>query len=164
MKSLILVRHAKSGWKDGDIPDHDRPLAPRGLRNAPELAARLMAQRLSFELLLSSSAKRTRATAEQIAEAYSFRQPFVCDRALYHASPAAYARAVAAWGREQDTIAVVGHNPGLQDWLLAMTGDTGKFPTAAYAVVHLRLEEWAALTPGTRGTLAEFWRPEPCTS
>ena len=90
MKELLLLRHAKSSWKDLGMPDHDRPLKKRGLRDAPEVGRKLRELGLAPDRILSSTAARAHATARLAAEACRFDGTIELVPALYLGGPLAY--------------------------------------------------------------------------
>lgn len=171
MRRLILLRHAKSSWDRPDLDDHDRPLAPRGIRAAPAVARWLADRGFVPERVLCSDAVRTRQTWSLVAEAWDGLStvPSLSVRAdLYLASPRGILREVAAEPDDVGSVMVVGHNPGMHDLArtLAQPGSTvehrrlaRKFPTAAAAVLEFDDGAWDDLAPGG-GALAAFVRPK----
>ncbi|KYO50078.1 histidine phosphatase family protein [Tistrella mobilis] len=150
MPRLILLRHAKSAWDDPALADHDRPLNRRG-----RAAARLMAKPVAEaapDLVLCSTARRTRETVEHMVNAGAFPAGRVVhDAALYHAAPAAILAVVGTHAAGHAAVMVVGHNPGLHELAASMAtaGDdqaraalAAKFPTAALAVLDLAGPGW----------------------
>ncbi|MDT8368369.1 MAG: histidine phosphatase family protein [Longimicrobiales bacterium] len=166
MRTLILLRHAKSSWNDDVLSDHDRPLAPRGRRDAPAVATRLRDLELLPDQVISSTAARTRETVALAAEALG-SPPIDFDASLYLADPAEILRAIRETPPEVETLIVVGHNPGTHDIALALC-DRGRssdhlqlesgFPTAAAAVITFDLDRWSDVRPGI-GSLVHFIRP-----
>ncbi len=152
MPTLILLRHAKSDYPPG-VPDHDRPLSARGLANAARIGERLR-EHIPASATLGvavSSAKRTQQTWEVVQADFERvdQQVDQCwdDSALYLAQPAAIVEASRCFGT--DVGIVVGHNPGLEELALSIPGRAGaasqiavKFPTAAFAVIHIAGDDW----------------------
>jgi phosphohistidine phosphatase len=159
MKSLLLLRHAKSGHDDPALSDHDRPLAPRGKRDAPRVGERLLAARLVPDAILSSTAKRARKTAKKVAKACGFDGQVRLVSSLYLAPPAAYLEALSGLGSDVHRPLIVGHNPGMADLLLQLTGQEHPFPTAALAQLDLTIEEWSELLPHASAKLVDLWLP-----
>ena len=160
MLSLLILRHAKSSWKHAGLADHDRPLNKRGLRDAPRMGRLLRDEGLLPDLIVSSTAVRALATAELAAQAAGCGADVLRDGRLYLAGPAAIAGVLAEAGGGAERLLVVGHNPGLEELLAALTGRAEPLPTAALAEVRLELTAWSALTAAdTRGRLVNLWRP-----
>src|SRR5918994_6226511 len=112
MKTLLLIRHAKSSWEHSGVSDHDRPLNERGLRDAPLMGRRLAERGVVPDVILSSTALRARATAKLLADALgSGAAHIVTDERLYAASADEVLEVVGELGSEVSCAAVVGHNP-----------------------------------------------------
>ncbi|MGB7661527.1 MAG: histidine phosphatase family protein [Nitrososphaeraceae archaeon] len=90
MKTLLIMRHAKSSWKEQDLPDYDRPLNKRGKNDAPRMGKLLKDEDLVPDLIMSSTAVRAKKTAELVAKTRKYKGKIVLDRSLYGAEPAAY--------------------------------------------------------------------------
>lgn len=157
MRTLLLMRHAKSSWDD-DVSDHDRPLNTRGEKSAPQMAALLVAEKLAPELILSSSALRARATAFAVAEAFGWQPEVRLRRGLYMAEPPRILGEIAALPSEVKTLLVVGHNPGMEDLVSDLSLMRQAMPTAAIARFAVKAESWAKLGE-TRAELVHVWRP-----
>lgn len=170
MLELYVLRHAKSAWNDPALADHDRPLAPRGVKAAAWMG-RLMAERgWLAQRILCSSAARTRATLDGLrAQWPKTSEPEVSiEPGLYMAEPRRILEIIRERGGPARRLLLIGHNPGLQAFVprLVGTGDAallaaieGKFPTAALARVVLDLKSWEALAWGL-GHLTDYERPE----
>jgi phosphohistidine phosphatase len=155
MHSLYLLRHAKSSWDDETLADHDRPLAPRGVRDARRMGLHLGGLAVQPDLVLCSSSVRTRETLDLIGLEGDPDVQF--ENGLYAASADAILDRLRRVTEPVQTVLVIGHNPGLQDLTLrldrsgAAWDDVGvKFPTCALAGFELpgtwsRLEERANL-------------------
>ena len=165
MKTLLILRHAKSSWKDETLPDFDRPLNKRGQEDAPRMGKLLHNEGLVPDLIISSDAQRARTTAELVAEESHYEGEIVFLRDLYAAEPEAYLDALARLGGETACVMIVGHNPGLEELLQELTGELQPLPTAALAQVALQLEHWSELDPSAQndipqGKLVNLWRPK----
>jgi len=172
MKTLILLRHAKSSWDDDSLPDHDRPLAPRGRRAAPAVAARLRELDVVPDYVISSTSVRTRQTLQLAGD--HLESPTVdFDEAVYLAGPGRLLRIVQDADDSIETLMLVGHNPGMHELAMAFLEDAqegrplerldAKFPTAAAAVIEFDVDRWADAGPG-RGRLSHFIRPKDLPS
>ena len=159
MKTLLLLRHAKSSWKDAARADHDRPLNKRGKAEALRVGQWLRQQSLVPDLILASTAKRARRTAERVAEASGYAGEVQREADLYPGDPEDYLDALQGVADEYDCVLVVGHNPGLEEFLELLTRSQELMPTAALAHISLPIEHWQQLTSMTKGLLVNLWRP-----
>jgi phosphohistidine phosphatase len=146
MKRFILFRHAKSDWSHDHLDDHDRPLARRGLRDAPRMGERLAARGVKPDLLLTSSARRAAETARLIEPAV--RHPKLVmrvERAIYLASPRELLDLIAEQSDAVNEILLVGHNPGLTELAnqLLPSLALNNLPTAGVVAVHSVDDQWA---------------------
>ncbi|MEV5430788.1 histidine phosphatase family protein [Streptomyces sp. NPDC052701] len=157
LRRLVLLRHAKSAWPEG-VADHERPLAPRGLRDAPAAGRALAAADCLPDLALCSTAVRARRTWELVAAQWGTPPPVRLEPRLYAAGADGLLAVVHEASAEVGTLLLVGHNPALEDLVLELAGDgldgtlervRAKFPTAALAVLSWRGADWRDLTPGT---------------
>lgn len=154
MRTLLLLRHAKSSWDDPGLVDHDRPLSPRGVRAAKKVAGHLHESGLRPDLVLCSSARRTRQTLEGLELILGGTVEVRIETELYGASSHELLLRLQAVDPAVSTVLVIGHNPGLEDLAVDLAGDGEpaaltelhtKFPTAALAVFDLGGDEWADL-------------------
>ena len=154
MRSIYLLRHAKSSWADPTLADHERPLAPRGRRDAKRIAAHLIQLGIAPDLVLCSTAVRTRETLELILPALH-EAPVELEAALYAAWAETLLERLRAVPDERRSVMLIGHNPGLEDLALGLAS-TGperdriaeKFPTAALATLTTPAATWKELSPG----------------
>ena len=155
-RTLILLRHAKSDWS-GEEADIDRPLAERGLRQAPR-AGRWLAHNIDrIDLAVVSPSNRTRSTWELAAAELDNPPPVRSDDQVYAASASQLLGVVRALPDDVATVVLVGHNPGMQDLVSFLTGKPISMPTSAIAVIGLD-GPWSAAGPST-GTLRTSGRP-----
>jgi phosphohistidine phosphatase len=164
MKTLYLLRHAKSAWDDAALDDHDRPLAPRGRSAGKALARRLTQREVRPQLVLCSTAARARETLSLIAGALEGSR-ILYEPRLYHASLESLRHRVADLPGECDEVLMVGHNPGFHDLALDLTEPgplrdriTAKLPTGALVTITGTVDTWDALAAG-RGTLSDLVLP-----
>ena len=160
MKTLLLLRHAKSSRDEIAVADHDRPLNKRGRRDAPRMGRLLREEGIVPDLVLCSTAERARETARAVAEASGFSGETRLERTLYLAGPSRILATLQGLPPEVKTAMVVGHNPGLEELLGLLTGEEERFPTAALARIALPLKTWKDLDPRVRGKLMSLWRPK----
>ena len=164
MKTLLILRHAKSSWGEPAVSDHDRPLNKRGKRDAPRVGQMLRQQDLVPDLILTSTAKRARKTAEAIAEVSGYGGEIEACAEFYPGTPEDYMAVLRALPDEHPDlllrrIMVVGHNPGLEELLATLTDETPGLPTATLAQVDLPIAGWTDLTEETEGKLVFLWTP-----
>ena len=160
MKTLLILRHAKSSWSDPKVADRERTLNPRGRRDAPRLGELIKQLGLDPDVIISSDALRAQLTAETAAAAMSFAGEVQLERALYLADPdeiIAVLRAVEPPSAAK--VMVVGHNPGLEQLIERLTDEPHELPTAALAQIVLPIDRWRDLTLTTAGKLAGLWHP-----
>ncbi len=145
--TLILLRHAKSDWSTG-AADHERPLAARGLRQAPEAGRWLAGHVEQIELAVVSDAERARRTWSLAAAELTDPPPVRLDEQVYAASGAALLRVVRDLPEDLCTVVLVGHNPGLEDLATMLAATSMPMPTSAVAVLDL-VGAWAEAGPAS---------------
>ncbi len=160
MKTLLVMRHAKSSWKHSDVADHDRPLNKRGKQDAPRMGTLLHQQQLTPQVIISSTATRARRTADAVADRCAFAGALHLERRLYLADPGTILEVLRERGGPADILLVIGHNPGLEALIARLAGRAEIFPTAALAQIQLSIGSWEALRSSTRGELVNVWRPK----
>lgn len=146
MKTLMLVRHAKSDWGQPGLADHDRPLNARGLRDAPVMGARLRERGEVPEAIWSSTALRARTTATLIARELGLDEASVqLDERLYGASPQTILRVVGELDDDARSAMIVAHNPGMAELAYDLTGSIGEMPTCAVLELDFDVDEWVEI-------------------
>ena len=163
MKTLLVLRHAKSSWNDPALDDHERPLNKRGRRDAPRMGELVREYGLMPGVVISSDAVRARLTAEAVAEAARYAGEILLDPRLYMAGPADILSLLQRVREKAETVMIVGHNPGLEKLVEQLTGEWQDLPTAALAQIGLPIDQWCELKLSTRGTLVGLWGPEELT-
>ncbi|MHA6721552.1 SixA phosphatase family protein [Sphingomonas sp. RS2018] len=168
MKTLTLLRHAKSGWDDTVQRDFDRPLNAKGQRVALAVGRALKTRGATFDRVVASSAARVVETLDQVGRGYGAALEPVWDRRLYLATPETMIDVVHEQDAGCDRLLIVGHNPGLEQLALDLSGAgsdatllaavEAKFPTASVAVLTFPGDDWRVVQPGA-GTLVSFVRP-----
>jgi phosphohistidine phosphatase len=159
VKTLLLLRHAKSSWKDSDLDDHDRPLNKRGKRDAPRMGRLLVDEHLLPDLIVASTAKRARRTAEHVIAESGYRGETRLTGALYMAGPDELRAVVAALPEPLPRVLLIGHNPGLEGLLESLVGNYAPLSTAALAHVELDVETWSQVADQTPARLVKVWQP-----
>lgn len=160
MKTLLIMRHAKSSWEEEGQSDHERPLNDRGLRDAPRMGEFLVKKGFTADAILTSSAKRAWRTAEAVAKAMNRMDRVEAIDALYLANPLVYLASLRHLPDEARVVLIVGHNPGISEWASKLTRRMVEMPTAAVACVTLPIDDWGAIDGGTPGMLLDLWLPK----
>lgn len=147
MKTLYLVRHAKSSWDDPLLDDFSRPLNARGKRDAPNMAKRLKEKRVVLDLLLTSPAARTLSTAKEMAKVLNYDEHRIKTLPdLYHASPEKILEVLRQVNDKYSVVMLVGHNPGLTEFIDTLTElDIDNVPTCGVAAFKLNIASWKEL-------------------
>lgn len=163
MKTLSLLRHAKSSWEFPELSDQDRPLTKRGARAAQRMARLMLDEKLQFDFVICSTAVRTRETWRLLTEiwwAYGRKAPQVSfDPALYHCEGEQFVAVIRSAAEACRHLLLIGHNPGLEELLAQLTGEAQPLPTAALAVLEVEINHWSDFTLGSPATLKHLWRP-----
>jgi phosphohistidine phosphatase len=143
MKTLTLVRHAKSSWGDPALADRDRPLNERGLRDVATMGQRLAQRGAKPDVLLASRATRALTTAEHLAKALGIkRKDIVVDERLYAAAASELLAVIAELGDAPQRVMLVAHNPGLSDLAHRFAGEITHMPTCAVAEFTFAVAAW----------------------
>ncbi|GAP22046.1 SixA phosphatase family protein [Leptolinea tardivitalis] len=159
MKTLLLMRHAKSSWKHPELPDQDRPLNKRGEKDSPHMGKFLREKELVPQLILASPAKRVTQTIDGMLTKMNFKGKVEYIDSLYLAEPAAYLSTLQTVPDKFDRVLIVGHNPGLEGLLQILSGQVESLPTASVAHLMLPIDHWSDLKEETRGELVERVKP-----
>jgi len=159
MKHVLLMRHAKSSWKDDSLPDHQRPLNHRGKTDAPRMGRHLRDQGLHIDAILSSTAIRARQTVDGLLQEFPFDGEVTCFDELYNAGPGEIVSLLNQLPDDFQTVLVVGHNPSLDEFLEIVCDECGHMPTACVAYIKYPLDHWADLREYSKGELLQLWNP-----
>jgi len=144
MKTLFLIRHAKSSWDDTALPDKDRPLANRGRRDAPKMGRRLAKREVKPDLILSSPARRALTTAEIIAKKLNYkRRDIVVDDRLYACAVRDLLNIVHKLGENLERVILFGHNPELTEFAHRLSSEITHMPTCAVAEFRFNAKSWS---------------------
>ncbi|WP_423606461.1 SixA phosphatase family protein [Sphingomonas sp. MS122] len=168
MKTLTLLRHAKSSWEDPVARDFDRPLNAKGQRAAVAVGRHLRSEAMRFDHVVASPAARIVETVEQLEQGYGSELAPAWDRRIYLASASSLLDVIHELPAGAERALLIGHNPGLEDLILMLIPDRAgdalrdsveeKFPTAALAVMTFEVSDWHAVR-ADGGTLVRFTRP-----
>ena len=168
MKTLTLLRHAKSSWNDPVERDFDRPLNERAKRAALLMGDYMRRESMRFDAILASPAVRIAETLAVVERGFGRELPHTQDRRIYLASSVTLLEVLRDCGGDAESVLLVGHNPGLEDLILDLVPDEGdtalrdevyaKFPTASLAVLECDVDDWGALDR-RKARLLSFTRP-----
>jgi phosphohistidine phosphatase len=167
VKTLTLLRHAKSGWDDAIARDFDRPLNPKGRRAAQTIGREVRRLGLAFDHVVASPAVRVEQTIDGVESGYGRALSPAYDRRIYLASAGSLLDVVRETPDEYARLLLIGHNPGLEDLVLLLAPDEPgslrddveeKYPTATLAELTFAVDAWADIAERA-GTLTRFIRP-----
>lgn len=158
MKILLLLRHAKSSWKNPGLADINRPLNKRGKRDAPRMGLLLRDQDLVPDIILTSPAVRARKTAQAVSEESAYENEIEIHDDFYPGDPYAFLESLTEVPDQIHKALIVAHNPGLEEFLDLLTGESARMPTSALAHISLPIGSWRELTDEVDGILIDFWR------
>ena len=161
MKTLLLMRHAKSSRKDPKVDDFDRPLNKRGKKDAPLMGRFLLSADLVPQHILSSSAKRAIKTAHLVVDSCctKFSGEIEDSKELYSTDPSTLIRFIRNVDNHFDRLLLISHNPELESLLHSLCRELITMPTASIARVALPLRKWHNLKASTTGELVNLWKP-----
>ena len=148
MKTLLLLRHAKSSWDHPSMRDFDRPLADRGKRDAPRIGRALKERGPAPDLIISSPAARARETVEAVIKSAGLTASLQFDESIYDASLAELMRLVRGLPDQTSCVLMVGHNPGFEGLVNRLTGASERMPTAALASIEFQVDHWQDVEDG----------------
>ena len=156
---LILMRHAKSDWANHKLSDHDRPLNERGRRSAPLMAKHLANHYLAPQAIVASTAVRVRETLVLMLAEWPYDPEVFFEQSLYLASVETLVSHVRGLHDGWSDALIVGHNPGLTDFVSRLAGRPVEMPTAAVAVATSNEESWTDAVAARSWQLTAHWRP-----
>ena len=160
MKTLLLMRHGKSSWKDDDLADEERPLKKRGQKDAKRIAKEILKHDLMPELILSSSAERARETVEILVDHLDYQNQIKYSHNLYMGEPQDFIDALQELTDNEGIVMIVAHNPGLEAYLQIVDGEIESLPTGGLGYMLLALDDWKDISLDTMGDLIGFWKPK----
>lgn len=160
MKTLLIMRHAKSSWKDQELPDHDRPLKKKGRKDISNMAKILKKKSLVPDLVLSSTAVRSKETATLMIEKLKYKGKLELLEEFYMAEPETYIKHIAKVSDKVDVLLILGHNPGLEGLVMTLGDKITSLPTGSIAKLYLFIDKWSELTTDTDGEINHVWIPE----
>ena len=159
MLDLYLLRHAKSSWDNESQQDFERPLANRGRKAAAFIGQYIQEEGIDFDLVLVSTAVRTRETIELIKERAKIRGEVRYDERIYEATLSQLLEIISQIDSDRQSVLLVGHNPGIEELLALLTGEQQSVTTANFAKIQIKATKWSA-SLANKGTLDWIIRPK----
>ena len=159
MLTLYLLRHAKSSWADESMRDFDRPLANRGREACAVIGEFIEEKGIEFDLVLVSTAVRTRETIALVKDRAKFQAEVRYDERIYEATTSQLLEVISQVENDRKSVLLVGHNPGIEDLLALLTGEHHQVSTATFAKIELNVSAWSA-NLANAGTLDWIVRPK----
>ena len=159
MRTLYLLRHAKSSWKETNLADFDRPLNGRGRKASETVGSFLKDKEINLDLVVSSPAVRARQTIELVLRAAKMKPELRLDERIYEATTERLLEVVSQLENEHKAVLLVGHNPGMQELLSLLTGQSEDYPTAALTKVAFKNLKWAEVG-SKKGSLEWIVKPK----
>jgi len=149
MKTLYLVRHAKSSWDDPEMKDHDRPLNDRGKRDAPRMGKRMKEREITPDLMLSSPANRAITTCKEMARIIGYQEDRIkTDKRIYHADEDNLFGVLKELNERQEVVMLFGHNPGLTYFAnILLNENIMNIPTCGIVAGKLKIKSWQEIKP-----------------
>jgi phosphohistidine phosphatase len=156
LKTLLLIRHAKSSWDDAGLSDYERPLNDRGKKDAPLMADRLHERGMKIDAFVTSPAKRAKKTAEQFAKQYK-KEPgdLILKTELYMAGQETFYNVIEKLDDQFDCVAIFSHNPGITDFANSLVEDAriDNIPTCGIFAVSIEAKKWSKLREAKKNFL-----------
>ena len=163
MKTLFIIRHAKSSWDASNVDDFERPLNERGKRDAPRMGKRIKEKEIYPDQMVSSPAKRAFSTAKKIAKVLNYPKDHIkTDRRLYHADEETILTVVRELKEKCKTVMIFGHNPGLTEFVNSLMDgqqDIDNIPTCGVVAFQFNIESWTEVDWG-KGKMLFFDYPK----
>ena len=166
MRTLYVLRHAKSDWGDASLRDFDRPLNGRGRKSAKAMGRELRERGVTPDLVLLSPSARTTETLARVEEGFGASFEKVEERSIYLAETEELVALIRNAPAQSDRLMIVGHNPGMHELVLLLANGprdlreeaAAKFPTGAMAEISFDVGDWSDVTPGS-GFIRSFLKP-----
>lgn len=159
MLTLYLLRHAKSSWDDASKQDFERPLSNRGRKACALIGEYIEENEIDFDLVLVSTALRTRQTIELVKERAKIRGEVRYDQRIYEATVSQLLEVIGQVDSDRKSVLLVGHNPGIEELLALLTGAPQPVTTANFARIRIKATKWSA-SLANKGTLDWIIRPK----
>ncbi|MEJ7710239.1 MAG: histidine phosphatase family protein [Pyrinomonadaceae bacterium] len=159
MKTLFLMRHAKSSWQNDLLDDFDRPLNKRGLKAAPFIGRYMRGNNMVPDAIISSPAMRAKQTAEMVRHSGEFLPVIIFDQRIYEATAPTLLEIASGLDPQAEKALMIGHNPGIEDFLYHLTGERRVISTACLSVINLNIDAWSDILRA-RAALVALIKPK----
>ncbi len=160
MNYLMLLRHAKSSWKDSSLDDIERPLNKRGLSDAPQMGELIEREGWGPDQIICSPARRAIKTAELVAKGADYRDEIEVEESLYFSGTDAYIRVIQRQSEYVERLMIVGHNPDIEDLYGRLSGDSIHYSTCTLSIIEFELDSWRSFRLNSACKVLEFWSPK----
>jgi phosphohistidine phosphatase len=145
MKTLLVMRHAKSDWESGASSDFDRPLNSRGKNDAPEQGKEIKKRKLIPELIISSPANRALSTAKLASKEFDYNDEILLDEDFYFGNITDIVEKIKLTSNKINRIMIVGHNPTWSSIVELLSGKYVEMKTASVAVINFETSKWSEI-------------------
>ena len=161
-KVLLILRHAKSSWKDKKADDHDRPLNNRGRREAIKMGEHLKKMNIYPDTIITSSALRAIETTKYLCRYSGYNNLVEVNFSLHRGGIDAYINALATVSNDKQKLLIVGHNPDLEELAGILINGKIRIPTCTLVQLKLSIENWKSidLHCNFKSELVDIWRPK----
>lgn len=159
MKTLLILRHAKSSWSHPELSDHERPLNKRGKRDAPRIGELLRVEGLVPDVIMSSTARRAQETAERVIDASGFDGNMLLIPEFYHGNYETILELLREVPDNAECVMIIGHNPDLEEFIENLTDDYARLSTASLVKIEVPIQRWKELRETVTGRLIDVWHP-----
>lgn len=146
MKTIYIIRHAKSSWKDTSASDFDRPLNKRGKADAPFMGKLLKEKNINPDVIISSPALRAKKTAKAIAKEVGFSHSIVYEEELYASGASILLRTIKKLKNKENTAFLISHNPGINMLVDRLVGYTENVPTCGILKIDFYCDKWGEIS------------------
>ncbi len=157
MRTLFVMRHCKSRWDQGNVQDIDRKLSARGKRDAQDVGRQLALDAPPPDLIVTSTARRARATAKRVAKAWGYSARTTKEPRLYDATRQSCVSLLRALDESVESVMIVGHNPCLEELVFFLGDRAVQMATGTVARIDLPIDSWQELRLPADGTVARVW-------
>ncbi|MBF0489880.1 MAG: histidine phosphatase family protein [Candidatus Omnitrophica bacterium] len=160
MKTLLLLRHAKSSWDSPELFDFDRPLNKRGLKQAPLMGQFMAKENLLPNLIITSTAKRATETTELLVKHSHYKGNLQTEEKIYQASVETLLKIIKNAPDKTNTLLIIGHNPGLELLAQALIHQSLMLKTCTLVKINLSVKKWKDIEPKEKATLEYIWKAD----